>query len=133
MARKLSRRTVAQYVADRLLAGDNAKKLSQLVAAYLIDTRRTSELQSLLDDIAVSLAERGHVNGTVTVAHTLSSDSKRAIEAFIKEKTGATSVDVATKIDPTVLGGFRLSLPGSEVDATIAHQLAILKTRYKKA
>lgn len=133
MARKLSRRTVSRYVARRLIAGDNSKKLATLVAAYLIDTRRTHELTSLLDDIATALADEGYVNSTVTVAHELSDDVKAALEQFAKNETGATKVLLETEVDPSVLGGFRLSLPGAELDTTIKHQLTTLKTRYKKA
>lgn len=133
MARKLSRRAVANYVASRLIAGDDRTKLARLVAAYLIDTKRTHDITRLLSDIAAALADQGYVNGVVTVAHELSAEVRRDVERFAKQKTGAAHVMLSTKVDPSVLGGFRLSLPGRELDTTISHQLATLKTRYKKA
>lgn len=133
MARKLSRRSVARYVARRLEAGDDSKSLAKLVAAFLIDTRRTHELDSLIEDISVALAEAGHVNGVVTVTHALSDSITEELKQFTKHVTKASDVLLTTEVDPAVLGGFRLSLPGGEFDATIKHQLMTLKTRYKKA
>lgn len=133
MARKLSRRSVARYVARRLEAGDSATSLARLVAAFLIDTRRTHELDSLIDDISVALAEGGYVNGIVTVTHALSESVVEELKHFTKHVTKASDVFLTTEVDPAVLGGFRLSLPGSELDTTIKSQLATLKTRYKKA
>ena len=133
MARKLSRRDVAQYVARELANGASQKKLAQQLAAYLIETRRTSELSVVVRDIAMYLAEAGYVTGTLTTAHELSKAAQTAIEAFAKKQTGAKHVVLDTTVDESVLGGVRLELPGQELDTTISRQLTLLKTRYKKA
>ena len=133
MARKLSRRDLAQYAARQLANGASRKTIARQLAAYLIEHRRTNELTVITRDIATYLTDLGHVAGTVTSAHELTDSTVKAIEAYAKHKTGAAHVSLDTVIDETVLGGIRLEVPGRELDTTIARQLTILKTRYKKA
>jgi len=133
VAKKLSRRTLATYVADRLIAGDAPAGVVMQLAAYLVESRRTKELGLIVRDVAYFLAEKGTVHATITSAFDLSAETQKAIEAFIKEETGGTTVSFDTLIDPTVLGGVKISLPGRELDQTVAHQLTVLKTRFKKA
>jgi len=133
MARKLSRRDLAQYVARQLTDGASQKKITLQLAAYLIENRRTNELSIIIRDIAASLADIGHLSGTITSAHELSTSTKKAVEAYTKEKTEASHVSLDTIVDKSVLGGIKLELPGRELDTTITRQLTLLKTRYKKA
>ena len=133
MARKLSRRDLSRYAARQLTEGASQKKIAMQLAAYLIESRRTNELSVIIRDIASQLTDMGYVAGTLTSARELSASTIKAIEAYTKEKTGASHVSLDTTIDESVLGGMRLELPGRELDTTIIRQLTILKTRYKKA
>lgn len=133
MARKLSRRDLATHFVEGLLAGTSIKKLSRELAAYLIESRRTRELDVMIRDIQYYLAEKGYVIGTVTTAHELGAATKKAIESFAKKKSGASKLSLEAIVDETVLGGVKLNLPSRELDTTIARQLTILKTKYKKA
>lgn len=130
---KLSRRAVTEYIAERLLAGDPQQKLIEQLAAYLIENRRTKEVSLIIRDIQYYLAEKGHVMGTVTSAFELNKATEDAIKAFAKSESGASHVQLDTVVDPTVLGGIRLTLPGKELDTTISRKITLLKTRYKKA
>lgn len=133
MARKLSRRSLAQYVAGHITAGNPLGDVAMQLAAHLIQTRRTSELSVLIRDIKYYLGEHGHVAGTITAAHELGASTLKAIESFAKQKTGANTVSLDVTVDEALIGGVKLELPGYELDTTIARQLTILKTRYKKA
>ena len=133
MARKLSRRDLATHFVEGFLAGTSVKKLSRELAAYLIESRRTRELNLLIRDIQYYLAEKGYVIGTVTTAHELSAATKKAIETYAKKKSGASKLQLDPMIDETVLGGVKIELPGRELNTTVARQLTILKTKYKKA
>lgn len=133
MARKLSRREVAQYVANQLVAGASPKKMTLQLAAYLIESRRTNELTIMIRDIAMYLSDAGHVSGTITSARELNAATKKAIEHYAKEKTGAAHIELDTIVDEAVLGGIKLEVPGREFDSTVARQLTLLTTRYKKA
>jgi len=129
---KLSRRAIATYVAEQLTAGDSKKVVLQL-AAYLVDTRRTKELSLIIRDIQFYLSEAGAVSGVVTTASELTAETKKAVEKYIKEQTGAKTVALDSLIDPSVIGGVKVSIPGRELDATVSRSLTVLKTRFKKA
>ena len=133
MARKLSRRALATHYVNGVLAGVSQKKLSLQLAAYLIESRRTKELNLMIRDIQYYLAENGHIIGTLTTAHEVSSSMQTAIEAYAKKKTGAKHLQLDPLVDENVLGGLKLNVPGYELDTTIARQLTILKTKYTKA
>ena len=130
---KLSRRAVAEHIAERLIAGESQQKLLEQLAAYLIESRRTKELSLMVRDIQYYLADKGYVSGTVTSAFELSKATEDAIKAFAKSETGASHIQLDAVVDPSVLGGVRLSLPGKELDTTISRKITLLKTRYKKA
>lgn len=133
MGRTLSRRAVAAYVADELVKGTGARAAYRQLAAYLVDTRRTKEVDLFVRDIVHQLSLRGHVAGTVTSAYELSRATKQALEAYTRAATDARTVHLDEVVDPQVLGGVKLSLPGKELDTTVVRQLLTLRTRYKKA
>lgn len=130
---KLSRRAVTEYIAEQLLAGAPQRKLIEQLAAYLIESRRTKELNLMVRDIQYYLADKGHVSGTVTTAFELSQATKDALNAFAKAETNAKQVNLDTIVDPTVLGGMKISIPGKELDTTVSRKITLLKTRYTKA
>lgn len=132
MAGRLARRRIAEYVANGLIAGTSRATLFGQLAGYLVESRRTKEIGLIVRDIEHFLAQKGYVNATVTSAFDLTNETKAAVEAFIKQKTNATHVSLATMVDPSVLGGVKISLSGREIDQTVAHQLTVLKTRFKK-
>ena len=132
MSRRLSRRSLALYVADGVISGKPTPVIQQL-AAYLIESRRTKELDLIVRDVEYFLSQKGIVTATVTSAFDLSTETKKAVETLIKEQTKATKIEMETQIDPNVIGGVKINLPGYELDQTIAHQLTVLKTRFKKA
>ena len=133
MARKLSRRSLALYVADQLVTQPNHNEVVKQLAGYLIESRRTKELDIIVKDIDYYLSEKGIMNTVVTSAFDLAQETKNAIEQFVLKQTNAKTIALSNEVDPTVIGGVRISLPGRELDQTIAHQLTVLKTRFKKA
>ncbi|MEO6110051.1 MAG: F0F1 ATP synthase subunit delta [Candidatus Saccharimonadales bacterium] len=132
MARKISRRSLSLYVADNM-AKDSRNKVIKQLAAYLVETRRTKELELIVRDVNYFLSQNGIISATVISAFDLSAETKKAITAFIMKKTKAMTVTVDTAVDPSVIGGVKINLPGYEFDQTIAHQLTVFKTRFKKA
>ncbi len=128
---KLSRRSIALHVANQLLTAHHKQVIMQL-AAYLVETHRTKELALVVRDIEFYLAEAGSVSGTVTSAFDLTAQTKQAIETYIKQHTNAKNVELNHVVDPTVIGGVKINVPGHELDATVRRSLTILKTRYRK-
>jgi F0F1-type ATP synthase delta subunit len=116
-----------------LLSGTQRSLVIKQLAAYLVESRRTKELDLIIRDVNYMLSQQGVVSATLTSAFALTAETQKAIERFIVAKTKASKLSIDTQIEPKVLGGVKISLPGSELDQTIAHQLTALKTRFKKA
>jgi F0F1-type ATP synthase delta subunit len=132
MAVRLSRRKITGYIADQLALGKPAKKLIRELAAYLVSARRTKELDLIVRDIEYELTKRGIVLARVTTAFDLQAATRSAVTKLIKERTNAKNIELEQYIDPAVLGGFKIDLPGLKMDATIAHRLNVLRTSLKK-
>jgi F-type H+-transporting ATPase subunit delta len=134
MPGRLSRRSIAEYIANGLIDGKPSKKqLFEQLAGYLIDTQRTKELELIVRDIEFALSEKGVVQATVVSAFELTAETKKALEAFVKTKTKATQVTLSNMVNSEVIGGVKITVPGRELDQTVARQLTVLKTRFKKA
>lgn len=124
-ASTISQRRLAAYVAGQLLASGDKKRLIKELAAYLIETGRVRDLNQVVAAIEEALASRGAVVATVTTARPLSPENKQAI---VKQftPTGA-KLYIRGQIDPSVIGGFKIELPGSQFDGTVIHKLTTLK------
>lgn len=132
MAVRLSRRKIAEYIAAQVTEGGSIKELATSLAAFLIDTRRTTEIELIIRDIQFQLAERGVVLASVVSVEKLSDVTKKAIIDMVKERTTAKTVELNQFVDPSVLGGVRIDIPGRQLDATIFRRLSLLTTNNKK-
>ncbi|MGO3701746.1 MAG: F0F1 ATP synthase subunit delta [Candidatus Saccharimonadales bacterium] len=125
MARVISRRKLAEYVADQLLAGD--KDIVAQLAAHLVQTRKVRTLELVVRDIETALMERGTLVADIHSAHDLTDTLKRDITAFLKKETGARTVHLREAIDTTLIGGVQIETPAATLDTTIKHKLQQLK------
>lgn len=125
MAQRLARRKIAAYYADELLAGkhDIAKRL----AAYLVDVRRVRELDLIVRDIEAALADRGVLLADISSSRPLSETATREIKNYLKTETKADKIHLRESVDPQLLGGVQIAVPGRELDATLRHRLNQLK------
>ena len=123
MAERLSRRKIANYVADNVSKGVATDNVIAEVAAYLVDSRRTRELQLVVRAIEDELAARGEVIANVTTARTLDDSLKQAVESVL----GAKTIHLRESVDASVIGGVKIDLPGATLDATIKRKLLALR------
>ena len=66
---KISRRALAYYATEQLAASKSASAVAKDLAATLVESGRTNEVEFLLSDIAAQLEERGELAvATVTSA-----------------------------------------------------------------
>ena len=132
MARRLSRRALADFVVSAYQRGDDMKPVVMQLAAHLVETRRTKELSMIVRDVEYALADVGVVSGVVTSAFDLEAQAKEAISDYIASVTKAKTVSLAYQTNPDVIGGYSVALPGKELNHTVSYQLTQLKTRFKK-
>lgn len=122
---KLSRRKIAEYTADQLVA-DKTSVLDQL-GAYLIESGRTKEAELIVRDIQTALLTRGKAIVTVVSARPLLAETRGDIEQFVRgHYKNVQSVELVEEIDKSVLGGVRITLPDAVLDATAKAKLESL-------
>ncbi len=122
MATAISRRKLAHYVADMIVSGKTDLAVNQL-AAFLVQTSLTREAGLVVRDIEAELAHRGIVVATVTSARALGDDLKKAIRGLLNAK----EAHITEVVDPNVLGGICIDMPGKQCDATVRRKLELLK------
>jgi F-type H+-transporting ATPase subunit delta len=113
---------VAGFVAEKLVK--HRKSVVQSAAAWLVATGRTRQADYLARDVAAAFAGDGYVLAQVTTARPLSAEAQQDIEKFIKNGTGATSLELVTVVEPELVGGVRIETPGMQLDATVRRKLA---------
>ena len=125
MALRLSRRKISAYFADEFIRGN--KEIAKQLAGFLVETRRTDELELIVRDIETALDDRGVVIADVDSARELSGEAKKSVASFLKESRSAKTVHLRENVDHTLLGGARITTAGFELDATLRRKLTALK------
>ena len=88
--RLMSRRKLAKYAAEQLLAGNDA--VLEEIAGFLIYEKHEREVELLARDIEAELAERGTVVATVESATPLDEATKDAIKRLLSSNSGMESL-----------------------------------------
>lgn len=122
--KRISRRKLAAFLADKLASGAPANDVIDQAAAYLIETKQTHDVELLVRDIEEALMDRGVVVADVTAARPLTNDTKAAISSLLEAK----DLHVRLAIDPSVLGGIRIGVSGRRYDATLRRKINLLKS-----
>jgi F-type H+-transporting ATPase subunit delta len=83
------------------------------------------------DDIAraftaLAARHRGEVSAEVTTAHALSDEQLADLKAVLKQSVGK-DVTLATKVDPSLLGGLVVKVGSRMVDSSLKTKLASMK------
>lgn len=71
--------------------------------------------------------EKNIVISTLTSASELSKESFDSIQNFISKISGSKNIEVRSKIDNSIIGGFILDIENNRMDASIKGQLSNLK------
>lgn len=66
---------------------------------------------------------------TVSTATELSSAQEKEIVAAVKQKHSVSSVTIEKVVDPTLIGGIKLTINSVEYDGTVAGKLTKLKSQ----
>jgi hypothetical protein len=88
--RLVSRRKLAKYAAEQILAGNDA--VLEEIAGFLIYEKHEREVELLARDIEVELAERGMIVVTVESARALDEATKDAIKRILSSNSGMESL-----------------------------------------
>lgn len=123
-----SRRCLAKYAVDAMLAKRSAVDLSAHLAAALITSRRQKEVELLLSDIDLELEDRGLlVKARVTSAYPLSLGLKRNLASRLRGMTAAREIILQEQTDKDIVGGLKIETASHTWDKTLLRTLAKLK------
>lgn len=120
----ISRRDLAEIIGEKTLKTTNTEKLAQQIAAFLLETRKTTDLESLIRDVMEYRADHGIVEATAVSAHQLDDKAIAQIkQILLKEHPKAKKVRLNVKIDKSVVGGLRIELANEQLNLTVRDKL----------
>ena len=88
--RLVSRRKLAKYAAEQILAGNDA--VLEEIAGFLVYEKHEREVELLARDIEVELAAHGTIVATVESATPLDEATKDAVERLLSSNSGMESL-----------------------------------------
>jgi F-type H+-transporting ATPase subunit delta len=82
--------------------------------------------------LALSDRSKGIKRAEITVAEPLSDAHLAALKGALKEVVGGTDVDVAVKLDPSIIGGLIVKIGSRMVDNSLKTKLNSIRKRMKE-
>ncbi len=118
------RSNLAEYIVASVEDNMNSKKLAKNVAEYLLDSRKASELESVLRDVVNLRAANGFVEVDAYSTHKLSDSAIKDIKTTVKNHYDNTkTVVVNNLIDEDLVGGVKLYIGSDRLDLSIKNKL----------
>ena len=101
--------------------------------AFLADQRRANALRSVITSYeALSAKARGAVSAEVVTAVPLTRDQAKGVAASLRQALGKDP-EIATRVDPSILGGIKVRVGSRLFDASLKSKLDSLKFALKRA
>jgi len=123
-----SRRQLANYAVNQLLAKSSPASISKHLAAALISAKKQKEVDLLLDDVSEQLETRGFTaRAVVTSSSGLSASLRKQLADQVKKAAKVEQVSIIEQVDPKIIGGFKIETSTRTWDQTIARKLAEIK------
>lgn len=121
---KTPRTQIARTIADRTRSQGVSEDYAREIAAYLLETGRTRELDSLLRDVAADWADLGYVEVIARSAHPLSAEVKSGIKTQVERLYPDAEKIVVTEVgDPSVIGGVQITVANQQLDLSVEAKL----------
>ncbi|MCA9324000.1 F0F1 ATP synthase subunit delta [Candidatus Saccharibacteria bacterium] len=122
------RHDVARIIAEKTMHVMDKQKLVREVAEFLVEENLTNDLDAIIREIMGYRAEHGHIEAVAISAHELSNVDLKDIQDILKQEyPDAKSFVIDTRIDPTVVGGVKIEMPGELLDLTLSNRLNVFK------
>jgi F-type H+-transporting ATPase subunit delta len=121
---------------NSIIAAVTKGNVSELTAAFndlLVKKGRESDLP----EIATAFVEqynalKGIHKVTLTTAVEVSADLQNAIAQKVKAAHSFTNVELESKVDPSLIGGFVLEFDNNLVDVSVARDLRDIKKQFQQ-
>ena len=120
-------KAIARGFVARLSEVKEAQAVKEL-AALLMMNKKTKDMQFILEEIRNEIDRvNHHVIADVGSARKISDKQLAEIEQLVKKMTEAKTVQLETYLNPELIGGFKVSAPNFEYDASVATKIRQLK------
>jgi F0F1-type ATP synthase delta subunit len=121
---KAPRTKIADVIAGKTLSSGVSKKLAREVAAYLLETKRADELNSILRDVQLNWVSHGIVEVQTVSAFPVNSEVEKDIKNVIRKLyPDAKKIILSERRDPAMIGGVRLEFADQQLDLSIESKL----------
>jgi F-type H+-transporting ATPase subunit delta len=121
---------------NKILSAIFAGKLSELASAFLALLVRKGREADLAGVAQAFLQQYNALKGIhevkLTTAAEISTEMKEGFAAKLKEAMGFANIELETKTDPALIGGFVLEFDQQQVDASIAHDLREIRKSFSE-
>lgn len=123
-----ARTDLAEILGKQLLEASSSRSLAKQIAAYLIEQKRVSELESLMRDIMAYRHENGVIEAEVASAHPLDASMLKQVEELVKDKhPDAKHVFVHEHLDRSLVGGITITMAHEKLDMSVKSKLDTFK------
>lgn len=120
-------------IANLIDAKSGDENIAMQIASYLIESKQTLQLDSLMRDVMTTRELRGIYEIDVISAHPLSPDQIESVKTLIKSFfKDCKEVIMHQKVDPNVLGGLRIESANYLVDKTLKSKLNYIRSSIGK-
>jgi F-type H+-transporting ATPase subunit delta len=104
--------------------GDQVSPSFLNLLKILADRQRIGFLDAVLERLLELYREQNHIAlATVTSASPLSEEQQQRLASRVPSVAGTDKVEINLKVDPSLLGGFILSVGSKVIDASLAGQV----------
>jgi len=117
-------------ILDKAETGGLAANFLKLVASK---HRLFAVLEMIRDFNALNDARKGIAHANVTVAEPLKPGHVESLRSALAEVSGGREVDIAVKIDPSIICGLIVQLGSRMVDSSLRTKLNTIRARMKEA
>ena len=117
-----------------LLDRANANQLTRLYVKLLIDKGRETDMLGILREFDAQYKTIRHISTVrLTSAAPLTAQTMEQVKAqLVRSGKTEADIDLETKIDPELIGGFILEFDGQVYDASVAHKLKEMRKELRK-
>jgi len=116
-----------QRVMDKIF-GNKWNELTEKYVHLIIAKGREPFLRSIIEEFLRQYNEiKGITHVTISSATILSADVQQQLKKAIQDTTGAKEIIIEQQIDPSLIGGFVISVGDKMYDASVSHKLQALK------
>lgn len=120
-------------IANLIEQGASSPGIAKKIASYLIDTKQTLQLDSLMRDVMSVRESKGTYEINVATAHPLSTAQTNNVSAYIKKHfDNCKDVIIHQKVDPSLLGGVRIESAHYLIDKSVKSELNYIKSSIDK-